>query len=125
MAALDAAFLRQALLFAGLGEEELGQLCALAVPVSVEAGGHIFAEGDEARGLYLVESGAVKVYKLSALSPARLLFFPKQSFLAAIAAQPALALNMIGALALRLRGCAAWCRHGRACRASRARPRQS
>jgi CRP/FNR family transcriptional regulator len=140
MAALDAAFLRQALLFAGLGEEELGQLCALAVPVSVEAGGHIFAEGDEARGFYLVESGAVKVYKLSAsgreqvihhlgrgeafgevalfagraypasamaLSPARLLFFPKQSFLAAIAAQPALALNMIGTLALRLRGFAA------------------
>jgi len=135
-----AAALRTGLLFAGLEEADLAEIGRLAVPVEFPAGGHIFREHDEARGFYLVETGTVKVYKLSsggreqvlhhvgrgeafgevalfagrtypasalALTPARLLFFPKSAFLSAIAAKPALALNMIGTLAMRLRSFAA------------------
>jgi len=130
-------FLGSTLLFAGLSEADLAELARLAVPKSYSAGSPIFAEGEEGRGFYVVESGAVKVFKLSAsgreqvihhlgpgeafaevalfagrtypasataLTPARCLFFPKEAFLAAIAAKPALALNMITTLALRLRG---------------------
>jgi CRP-like cAMP-binding protein len=132
-----AAFLGRTLLFAGLDESDLAEIARLAVVKDAPAGGHIFSESDEARGFYVVESGSVKVYKVSAsgreqvihhlgpgeafaevalfagrtypasamaLSPSRLLFFPKQAFLNLISAKPALALNMIGTLALRLRG---------------------
>jgi CRP/FNR family transcriptional regulator len=60
------AFLRSTLLFAGLSEGDLAALARLAARVPVPAGGHIFSEGGEARGFYVVESGTVKVYKLSA-----------------------------------------------------------
>jgi CRP/FNR family transcriptional regulator len=136
MAAPDAAFLRSTLLFAGLGEEALDQVARLAVPATYRAQGPIFSEGDEARGFYIVESGTVKVFKLSAsgreqvihhlgrgeafaevalfagstypasaeaLTPARVLFFPKKAFIALISQRPTLALNMIGTLAMRLR----------------------
>lgn len=132
--------LRRSHLFAGLGEADLADILSLAQPLSFEPGGHIFGEGDTARGFYVVAGGTVKVYKLSpggreqvihhlgsgeafgevalfagstfpasaaALSAARVLFFPKEAFLAQVAARPALALNMIATLALRLRGFAA------------------
>jgi CRP/FNR family transcriptional regulator len=66
MAAKDAAFLRSTLLFAGLGDGDLVEILRLARPLTFEAGGHIFSENDEAKGFYIIESGTVKIYQLSA-----------------------------------------------------------
>ena len=51
------AFLGSTLLFAGLTPEDLTEVARLGVPVAYSTGAPIFAEGDEARGFYVVESG--------------------------------------------------------------------
>lgn len=96
----------------------------------------IFHEGDPARGFYIVETGKVKIFKLSlegkeqilhiygpgkpfgevpvfegtafpasALAMARstIIFIPRDKFVQLISDTPALAMNMLGMLSMRLR----------------------
>ncbi len=53
-------------LFAGLEEQQLKRLAQRAVPRRAEAGTMLFAEGDDCEGLYVIFSGALKIFKLSA-----------------------------------------------------------
>ena len=123
-------------LFAGL---EPGQLQALALIVGDRVYGRgetIFSEGDEGVGFFVVISGRVKIYKLSAegkeqilhlfgpgepfaeaavfagarfpahalaLTASRIFYFPRAAFLGLIQQNPALAMNMLAALSLRLK----------------------
>jgi len=58
--------LKQAPLFFGLGQADLDLLASRAVRKHIDKGEMLFCEGDAAHGLYLVEAGSVKIYKLSA-----------------------------------------------------------
>ena len=53
-------------LFADLSERELSFLAERAVPHQFEAGKVIVSEGEPCEGLYVIESGAIKVFKVSA-----------------------------------------------------------
>src|SRR5512135_312666 len=53
-------------MFSGLGEKEMAFLVRRAVPRDYAAGATIFTEGDSCQGLYVVESGRVKIFKMSA-----------------------------------------------------------
>ncbi len=53
-------------LFDGLPEEEMDQLASIATERSYRKGMSIFMEGDEGDGFYVVLSGRVKIFKLSA-----------------------------------------------------------
>jgi CRP/FNR family transcriptional regulator len=55
--------LRRAPLFAGLTEEQLGKLSAIAAPVTLPPGATVFLQGDPADAFYLLTAGAVKVAK--------------------------------------------------------------
>ena len=57
--------LRRCPLFAGLNEENLKSIRAIALPRQIRKKEVLFAEGDEARGFYVILSGKVKVYKVS------------------------------------------------------------
>jgi CRP/FNR family transcriptional regulator, dissimilatory nitrate respiration regulator len=57
--------LKQCPLFAGLKEEEINKVRAIASPKTVGKKGLLFAEGEEAKGFYVVLSGSVKLYKIS------------------------------------------------------------
>jgi CRP-like cAMP-binding protein len=59
------AALKKVPLFAGLSEAELDFLAARALPREYHADDLIFSEGDRCEGLYVIESGAAKVFKLS------------------------------------------------------------
>ncbi len=61
-----AAALKKVQIFSDLTDKELGFLAERAVPMRAEPGKLIFSEGQPCEGLYVVESGAVKVYKSSA-----------------------------------------------------------
>ncbi len=61
-----AAALKKAPLFADLSEKELSFLAERAVLHPLEAGAPIFSEGEPCEGLFVVESGAVKIFKTSA-----------------------------------------------------------
>ena len=52
-------------LFRDLSEEQIQQLSKLAVSSTFEKGNPIFHEGDTALGFYVVQSGRVKIFKLS------------------------------------------------------------
>lgn len=58
--------LKKVPLFADLSEKELGYLAERAVPHRLDPGETIFSEGEPCEGLYVVESGAIKVFKTSA-----------------------------------------------------------
>lgn len=58
--------LRRSPLFAELSDEELDFLARRALPQRRESGEMIFAEGDPCRGLFVVESGQVRIFKISA-----------------------------------------------------------
>ena len=58
--------LKKAPLFADLSDKELDFLAERAVLHPLEAGAPIFSEGEPCEGLYVVESGAVRIYKTSA-----------------------------------------------------------
>lgn len=58
--------LKKVPIFSDLTEKELSFLAERAVPMRAEPGKLIFSEGQACEGLYMVESGAVKVYKSSA-----------------------------------------------------------
>lgn len=56
-------FLRQIPLFAELDDDALMQLAERCVSRTVSAGHVLFTTGDECRGLYMVESGRVRIYR--------------------------------------------------------------
>jgi len=58
--------LRRVAIFADLSETELQFLAERAVPRGYEAGEEIFAEGEPCAGLFVVEAGAVKIFKSAA-----------------------------------------------------------
>ncbi len=58
--------LRKAPLFAALPDEELRGVASLAVPRRFGKKETVFREGDRAEGFFVVASGKVKVFKLSA-----------------------------------------------------------
>lgn len=53
-------------IFSGLSEAELAYLAQRAVPRRFSAGETVFAEGEACTGLYVVESGHVRIFKSSA-----------------------------------------------------------
>ena len=53
-------------LFAGLSEPELTFLAQCAVPRKFSAGEIVFSEGDPCTGMYVVESGHIRIFKTSA-----------------------------------------------------------
>ncbi len=60
-----AAALKKVPIFADLSARELGFLAERAVPHELEGGTVIFSEGEPCEGLYVVESGAVKIFRTS------------------------------------------------------------
>ena len=58
--------LKKVPLFAGLSERELAFLAGRAVSLHAKAGELLFSEGEPCKGLYVIESGAVKIFKTSA-----------------------------------------------------------
>jgi len=61
-----AAALKKVPLFADLSDKELSFLADRAVPHRFKTGELIFAEGEPCEGMFVVESGALKVFKTSA-----------------------------------------------------------
>lgn len=61
-----AAALKKVQLFADLSEKELEFLAERAVPHRYKTGELIFSEGEPCEGLYVVQSGAIKVFMTSA-----------------------------------------------------------
>ena len=57
--------LRRCPLFAGLREEELKRIRAIAIPKQVGKKEVLFSEGREAKGFYVILSGKIKLYKIS------------------------------------------------------------
>lgn len=57
--------LRRVAIFADLSETELQFLAERAVPREYKGGEQIFAEGEPCAGLFVVETGAVKIFKSS------------------------------------------------------------
>jgi len=123
-------------LFAGLAEQDLAALQAISRVRECPRGELLFADGEEAKGFYVVLDGKVKVYKLSAegkerilhivhpggtfaeaaifgdglypayaepLLPSRLLFIPKDGFLALLQGNSRVAINMIAGMSRFLR----------------------
>lgn len=62
----QAATLRKTALFSGLSDKVLDRLAACAFPRRFAKRQVIFSEGEPCRGLYVVESGFVKIFKTSA-----------------------------------------------------------
>jgi len=58
--------LAQVPIFSGLTETELAFLVQRAVPRNFSAGEAVFTEGDPCTGLYVVESGHIRIFKSSA-----------------------------------------------------------
>ena len=61
-----AATLAKAAIFSGLAEDELDYLASRAVVRRYRAGEIVFSEGEPCSGLYVVESGQVRIFKSSA-----------------------------------------------------------
>jgi len=57
--------LKRCPLFAGLKEEELKRIRAIASPRQVGKKEILFSDGEEAKGFYVILSGKVKLYKIS------------------------------------------------------------
>jgi CRP/FNR family transcriptional regulator len=53
-------------IFSGLADAELGFLAQRAVPRHFSAGQSVFGEGDPCAGMYVVESGHIRIFKCSA-----------------------------------------------------------
>src|SRR5580692_3792659 len=60
------AILKRVAIFSGLTEQEFAFLTAHVVPRKCSAGELIFGEGEPCTGLYVVESGNVRIFKSSA-----------------------------------------------------------
>ena len=61
-----AAALRKVPLFRGLSDTEMDSLVVRALPRRFGQGEVVFAEGDPCQGLYVIESGTVRIFKTSA-----------------------------------------------------------
>lgn len=59
-------FLAQTLIFQGLPAEQLTELANLAIVQSYDKGQVLFHQGDEGTGFFVVRSGRIKIFKLSA-----------------------------------------------------------
>jgi CRP/FNR family transcriptional regulator, dissimilatory nitrate respiration regulator len=57
--------LRKSPLFAGLKEEDLRRIRSIAIPKKLIKKEVLFADGEEARGFYVILSGKMKLYKIS------------------------------------------------------------
>ena len=123
-------------LFDGMDAGQLQKLAMIVGDQHYGRGQTIFAEGDEGVGFYVVISGRVKIFKLSAdgkeqilhtfgsgepfaeaavfvgarfpahaqaLEASQIFFFPRQAFTLLIQENPALAMNMMAALSVRLK----------------------
>lgn len=60
-------------MFASLADSDLDPLCSLSRLKTVERGTLLFSEGETAAGFYVVATGRVKIYKLSADGKERIL----------------------------------------------------
>jgi len=58
--------LKRSPLFSGLTEAEMAFIAPRAVPRAYAAGETIFTEGEPCQGLYVVEHGQIKIFKVSA-----------------------------------------------------------
>lgn len=129
-------FLANTQLWRGLPDEQLDAIAMVAIAKSYHKGEVIFVEGEEGSGFFVVKSGRVKVFKLSAegkeqileffgagehfaevpafdgecfpasataLEKTELLFFERTTFLALLAQQPKIAINMLAIFARHLR----------------------
>lgn len=67
MPSSTAALLRAIPIFAGLQPDALDRLAGRCVVRTVPAGTVVFSTGEECRGLYIVESGRVRVYRVSSV----------------------------------------------------------
>ena len=69
-------------LFQGLPEEQIEDLAMIVVDQAFSRGQIIFSEGDEGAGFYLVNSGRVKIFKLSSEGKEQILhiFGPGEPF---------------------------------------------
>jgi len=127
-------------LFEGLASDHLESLAVIAELQTLEEGAALFAEGDDAAGMYVVGAGKVKVFHLSpdgkeqilhvfgpgepvgeapmfagerfpahaeTMTPARLVYLPRQGVLDVLMAHPPVALAMLAVMARRLRRFAA------------------
>jgi len=76
------AFLDKVPLFRGLPKQHLEELAMIATEQEYQRGQEIFAEGDEATGLFIVSSGQVKISKISAEGKEQILhiFGPYEPF---------------------------------------------
>jgi CRP/FNR family transcriptional regulator len=61
-----AALLRKTAIFSGLNEEELELLTARVILRKFSAGELVFSEGEPCSGMYVVESGRIRIFKSSA-----------------------------------------------------------
>lgn len=129
-------FLANTQLWRGLPDEQLDAIATIAIAKSYHKGEVIFVEGEEGSGFFVVKSGRVKVFKLSAegkeqileffgagehfaevpafdgecfpasataIEKTELLFFERTTFLALLAQQPKIAINMLAVFARHLR----------------------
>jgi len=64
--AAQLALLKRVQLFSGLSETEFAFLTSHVVPRKYASGEMVFTEGDPSAGLYVVQSGNVRIYKASA-----------------------------------------------------------
>jgi CRP/FNR family transcriptional regulator len=74
--------LKKSLLFAGLAEEHLSEVAAIAVKRTFSKGETLFSEGDVANGFYLMASGSMKLCKVSPEGKEKVLHFahPGETF---------------------------------------------
>lgn len=123
-------------LFRGLALEHLEKLVMIATDQDVTRGQTVFSEGDDGNGLYIIQSGRIKIFKLSlegkeqilhvlgagepfgevalftgqsfpayamALEKSRIFFFPREAFFNLIQLEPAVSMNMLAVLSMRLK----------------------
>ena len=62
---MSAELMKRCPLFAGLGEEELRRIRSIAIPKRLAKKEVLFADGEEAKGFYVILSGRIKLYKIS------------------------------------------------------------
>lgn len=74
------------LLFGELEESQLTQVIAAALPVRLEAGEELFSHGQRASRFYILETGTIQLYRLSAAGEEKVieLIQPRQSFAEAV-----------------------------------------
>ncbi len=56
-------FLEKTPFFGGLDDEKLERVASMLVPREIEAGAHVFEEGDTGRSMYIVHHGDLIVYR--------------------------------------------------------------